>query len=315
LNYSKKWKTILSELVNKSLSDLEEIDLLYSEFLAHKILDFKQKYHINNIDFIASHGHTALHQPEKQLTYQIGNLQILADNLNEKVICDFRVQDVQLGGQGAPLVPIGDRLLFYDYDYCLNLGGFANISFESNGERIALDICPVNIVLNHYVSRLNKDYDDKGLLAKKGEVNISLLSDLNALNFYNEEPPKSLGLEWVNENCIPIIETYNLNIETVLRTFVEHIAIQISKVLKNANKKVLVTGGGVYNEFLLNRIKYYSRSSIVVPTEEIIEFKEALVFALLGVLKDRNEMNCLKSVTGATKDHSSGKILIPNIQN
>jgi anhydro-N-acetylmuramic acid kinase len=313
VKYSNKWKAILSQLVSKSLNDLEKIDVLYSEYLASKILDFIQKYNIENLDFIASHGHTALHQPEKRLTYQIGNRQELADNLKEKIICDFRVEDVELGGQGAPLVPIGDKLLFYDYDYCLNLGGFANISYDSNNQRIAFDICPVNIVLNHYVSRLSLDYDDKGHLAKTGEINTALLSELNALNFYKEAPPKSLGLEWVKENCFPIIESYNLNVENILRTFIEHIAIQISKVLDDADAKVLVTGGGVYNEFLLDRIKNFTRASIVLPSSEIIEFKEALVFGLLGVLKERNEINCLKSVTGATEDHSSGKILIPNI--
>lgn len=308
--YSKEWKVILGELVKYSKEELQGIDNSYSEFLTTVVADFIRKHKVEIIDFIASHGHTALHQPENGLTYQIGNKQILADKLNKKIICDFRIQDVEFGGQGAPLVPIGDRLLFQDYGYCLNLGGFANISFEYNTERIAYDICPVNIVLNYYVSKINLEYDDKGQLAEKGKVNQTLLSELNRLDFYNEKPPKSLGLEWVELIIFPLIDSFKLNIEDILRTYVEHIAFQISKVLTSEGKEALVTGGGVYNEFLISRIKRLSKSKIIVPQNEIVEFKEALIFGLLGVLKARNEVNCLKSVTGASHNHSSGNILI-----
>lgn len=313
VKYSDYWKGILSNLVDKSLDEIDNIDNEYSKYLATIISGFLKTNNLENIDFVASHGHTALHQPEKGLTIQIGNQQILADALEEKVICDFRIQDVKFGGQGAPLVPIGDRLLFHDYNFCLNLGGFANISFETNQERIAYDICPVNIVLNYYVSKLNLEYDNKGQLAKKGITNKRLLSQLNAIDFYNEQPPKSLGLEWVKEHIIPLIEASNLQIEDILRTFVEHIAIQISKNLTIQNSSVLVTGGGVYNDFLINRISEMSNSEIIIPDADIVEFKEALIFGLLGVLKDRNEVNCLKSVTGARMDHSSGKILLPKV--
>lgn len=310
--YSERWKKMLSDLPKESLEFLHNFDEDYSAFLADQIRIFIDANKIVDIDFIASHGHTALHQPENKLTYQIGNRQILANILNQKVICDFRVQDVEYGGQGAPLVPIGDRLLFGEYDFCLNLGGFANISFETNSNRIAYDICPVNIVLNHYVSQLNLEYDDKGGLASKGITNEELLTQLNKLEFYKAEPPKSLGLEWVKANIIPLIDGINLQTEDILRTFVEHIAVQISKTISEKDKSVLVTGGGAYNDFLIRRIIDLSKADIVIPTKEIIEFKEALVFGLLGILKDRNEVNCLKSVTGANKNHSSGKILIPN---
>ena len=208
-------------------------------------------------------------------------------------------------------MPIGDRLLFKAYTYCLNLGGFANISFETNGERIAYDICPVNIVLNQYVSELNLDYDNKGNLASRGEIHQDLLKQLNAIAFYSEEPPKSLGLEWVDIHIFKLIDSFHLQIEDVLRTFVEHSAVQISKHLNLNESNVLVSGGGVYNDFLIRRIKALSVSKIVIPENKIIEFKEALIFGLLGVLRDRNEVNCLKSVTGASNNHSSGKILLP----
>ncbi|WP_299115508.1 anhydro-N-acetylmuramic acid kinase [uncultured Winogradskyella sp.] len=315
VKYPKDWKLILSQLVHKSKDELRNIDEQYSQYLAMVILDFINQHKLQDIDFIASHGHTAIHQPEEGLTLQIGNRQILSDALNIKVICDFRVQDVKLGGQGAPLVPIGDRLLFSNYDYCLNLGGFANISFENNSERIAFDICPVNIVLNHYVSKLKLEYDDKGKLASKGKIDEYLLSKLNTLEFYQENPPKSLGLEWVETYVFPMIDTLNLEVENILRTFVEHIAIQISQSLKMNSHNILVTGGGVYNEFLISRLRSLSKSEIIIPNKSIVEFKEALIFGLLGILRERNEVNCLKSVTGARINHSSGKILKPNTQN
>jgi anhydro-N-acetylmuramic acid kinase len=315
VKYLEKWKLSLRNLVNRSKHQLQSIDEEYSNYLGDVIQDFINKYNIEAIDFIASHGHTALHRPEEGLTYQIGNQQVLADTLKQKVICDFRIQDVEFGGQGAPLVPIGDRLLFHEFDYCLNLGGFANISFEQNSERIAFDICPVNIVLNHYVAKLKLDYDDKGQLASRGCTNEELLLQLNELQFYKDEPPKSLGLEWVELNVFPLIDSFELSLEDILRTYVEHIAIQISKVLQPSQKSVLITGGGVYNTFLISRLQHFSSVEVKIPSSEIIEFKEALIFGLLGVLKERNEINCLKSVTGARFNHSSGKILIPKINN
>ena len=310
--YSSYWYETLKSLVNKSLEELKAIDVGYTEYLVKIIKDFINEFGIKNIDAVCSHGHTALHQPEKKLTYQIGNNSLLAEVLKETVVCDFRVQDVELGGQGAPLVPIGDKLLFSKYDFCLNLGGFANISMDLNKDRIAYDICPVNIVLNHYVNKLGFIYDDEGKIASTGVVNETLLNHLNTLDFYKEKHPKSLGLEWVNHNIFPLIDRFQLDVKDILRTYVEHIAIQIaSEINKKSGPTVLISGGGVYNLYLIDRVKNYSKSDNVIPSKNIIEFKEALIFAFLGVLKLRNEVNCLKSVTGATIDHSSGRIFIP----
>ena len=314
VSYSKEWTKKLKHLTDFSKQELKSIDDDYSLYLAEKISEFILNNDISEIDFVASHGHTALHNPDEGFTYQIGNQQVVADKIQQPLVCDFREQDVQLGGQGAPLVPIGDKLLFSNYDYCINIGGFANISFEKNEERTAFDICPVNIVLNHYVEKLGFSFDDKGDIASSGTVNTLLLEALNAIKFYSEKPPKSLGLEWVSQIIFPLIESYNLQIEDVLRTFVEHVAIQISKFLKIENSSAIITGGGVYNLFLIDRVRSLSKSKIVIPSNEIIEFKEALIFGLLGVLKSRNEVNCLKSVTGAEKDHSSGKVFIPKIR-
>ena len=310
IKYSNQWYKSLKDLVDLSKEELHTIDIKYTELLAGTINDFIERNRIKSIDAICSHGHTALHKPDKGITYQIGNNEILAKLLNYTVVCDFRIQDVEFGGQGAPLVPIGDRLLFGNYDYCLNLGGFANISHELNSKRIAFDICPVNIVLNYYARKLNLSFDDEGKLAKSGKLNPSLLNDLNAFEFYELQHPKSLGIEWVKEKFIPVVERYELNLEDSLRTLVEHIAIQISRHIKHEDSSILLSGGGTFNTFLIERMKDLSKCNFTIPSQEIIDFKEALIFAFLGVLKLRNEVNCLSSVTGAKYDHSSGKVFL-----
>lgn len=312
ISYSKTWKQKLRDLVSYSKSDLESLDKEYTLLLANMINVFIKRNNITTIDAICSHGHTALHQPEKGITYQIGNLKGLSIQTKNKIVCDFRKQDVEYGGQGAPLVPIGDELLFSVYDYCLNLGGFANISFKENYQRIAFDVCPANIVLNHYASKLGLEYDSNGLMASKGKINKKLLSDLDDLEFYKAKHPKSLGLEWVESEIFPLINDYDLPVYSVLRTFIEHLVNQLAVVLnKNSKTTVLITGGGTFNTFLIETLKLKTSCRIIIPNNNIIEYKEALIFGLLGVLKLRNEVNCLASVTGAKKNHSSGKIYEP----
>lgn len=310
--YDDFWKEQLKDLVHKSPQELHSIDQKYTGLLATEISKFIKKHKIEYVDAVCSHGHTALHQPAQGLTYQIGNLPILADLIQQQVICDFRVQDVALGGQGAPLVPIGDRLLFSNFSYCINLGGFANISFENNKDRIAYDICPVNIVLNHYVSSLGMEYDNNGVIAASGDMNADLFMQLNKLDYYHSDFPKSLGLEWVKTHILPLIDGYKLPVKDVLRTFVDHVSHQILNNLPNLEEhSVLLTGGGAYNGFLINCLKKSHVSAFFIPEQQLVEYKEALIFAFLGILKMRNEANCLSSVTGAKKNHSSGKIYIP----
>jgi len=308
--YSAKWKANLQQAITFKTDVLQKLDTNYGKLLANITNQFIADFKIQNIHFIASHGHTVFHDPANGVTLQIGNGPELSKYTNQKVICDFRTQDVVLGGQGAPLVPIGDELLFSEYDYCLNLGGFANISMQQNNKRIAFDICPVNIVMNHYANQLGLAYDDGGKIAKTGEVNVALLNKLNALPFYQQPFPKSLGLEWVKKNIFPLIDSYTLSVPDILRTFIEHVAIQITHVLTAQHKTLFITGGGVYNTFLIKRMQQLSSVSIVIPAKEIIEYKEALIFALLGLLREQNNVNVLASVTGAKKDHSSGKIYL-----
>lgn len=311
-SYSSDWRSSLNGAINLEATELNKLDNEYTDYLSEVILDFIHKNDIDLLDAVCSHGHTIKHRPKKGITLQIGNLPKLAKKLNIPVVCDFRVQDVELGGQGAPLVPIGDRLLFGEYKYCINLGGFANISMEAGSQRIAYDISPVNTVFNHYMRKLGEEYDDNGSLARSGKVNEEMLRELNSLKFYKKEPPRSLGIEWVNSNIFPLIDRYKLEIKDILRTFAEHVAIQIASCLDNeTSSRVLITGGGAFNGFLIERLKSLSTSKFVIPDKKIVDFKEALIFALLGVLKLREEINVLSSVTGAKIDHSSGRIYEP----
>ena len=310
VKYSSEWTSRLRNGVHETKQELVHLDRAYGELLAECIVSFVEKYQLTKVDFVASHGHTILHAPAEGVTLQIGNGEIMAKNTGIKVICDFRTQDVQLGGQGAPLVPIGDALLFANYDACLNLGGFSNISYTKGGKRIAFDISPVNIVLNHYTRQLGLAYDNEGRIAASGVVHQQLLMQLNEVEFYKKAAPKSLGLEWVQAQVFPRIDSFNLPVKDILRTCIEHMAIQISKVLQG-REAVLVTGGGVFNLFLMQQISELSTIEICIPSVEIVEYKEALIFALLGVLRDENQVNCLSSVTGASRDHSAGEIFHP----
>ena len=310
--YEDSTTEILNEISRKSIKEIKEIDVEYSKKLAKMINEFINEFSINKIDFVSSHGHTAIHDPSNLITYQMGNLSTLSSEINQKVICDFRVQDVKLGGEGAPLVPVGEKYLFHEYDSFINLGGFANISNHKGESLIAYDICPVNIVLNNLSKKIGKDFDDKGSIASSGKLIINLYEELEKLEYYQSSPPKSLGIEWVDEYIFPLINKYfDYPTEDLLNTLSNHIANQISNNLKNLDK-VLVSGGGAYNDYLIHLIRSKTDSEIVIPSKNIIEFKEALIFAFLGVLRLLNINNCYSSVTGASKDHCSGKIFLLN---
>ncbi|SDS53210.1 anhydro-N-acetylmuramic acid kinase [Gramella sp. MAR_2010_147] len=310
--YSAEWRQKLSSAINLEPAELHQLDIDYTFYLSEIIVQFIQKYDIDLLDAVCSHGHTVKHRPKHGITLQIGNLPKLSEALGIPVVCDFRVQDVELGGQGAPLVPIGDRLLFDQYKYCINLGGFANISLEEHSQRIAYDICPVNTVFNYFMQKIGEEYDENGKLARSGELNEELLQELNSLKFYAKKPPKSLGIEWVNSDVLPIIEKYRIEIPEILKTYAVHVAMQIANSLDgDSNSNVLLTGGGVFNTYLIEELKSRSSCNFIIPDKEVIDFKEALIFALLGILKLRGEINVLSSVTGAKIDHSSGRIFEP----
>tara|TARA_B100000795_G_scaffold248036_1_gene214639 strand:+ start:7433 stop:8491 length:1059 start_codon:yes stop_codon:yes gene_type:complete len=305
--YPEHWKVRLQEGVSLSYEMLTELNSAYTKYLGAIIKTFILENNIKDLDGVCSHGHTILHQPHNGITLQIGNLKEFSKIIEQTVICDFRVQDLMLGGQGAPLVPLGDRLLFSKYTYCLNLGGFANVSKVQDGICIAYDISPVNVVMNHYAQTLGFPFDSGGDFARSGVLLPKVLAALNSLPYYKEEPPKSLGVEWVRKKIMPILEASNARPEDILRTCTAHFAYQIALQF-TPGSTVLVTGGGAYNTYLLELIKKDVEVALIVPSSLLVEFKEALVFGLLGVLKLREEVNCLSSVTGASRDHSSGVV-------
>ncbi|HLG33410.1 MAG TPA: anhydro-N-acetylmuramic acid kinase, partial [Bacteroidia bacterium] len=295
--------------------ELTGLNVEYGHYLGGIINQFLSGGN-DKTDFISSHGHTIFHQPEQRFTLQIGDGASLAAETGLTVVCDFRSGDVALGGQGAPLVPIGDRILFSEYDYCVNIGGIANISFEENNQRIAFDICPANQLLNKLCEGHNPDFDKDGLSARAGNISTELLNRLNEFSYYNSRTagPKSLGNEHIAECFFPLLSSSAVSQEDKLRTCTEHIVEKISETINHGNssvQKVLLTGGGAFNKFLVEVLKEKTHHEIILPSEEIIKFKEALVFAFLGVLRMRNEINILKSVTGASRDSVGGATFTP----
>ena len=308
LPYPSDWAEKLNSAIHLKPDELLALNVDYGFYLGQKVKEFISKNSLTEIDLIASHGHTVFHQPQRKFTLQIGDGRAIKILNNIPTVYDFRSQDVLMGGNGAPLVPIGDELLFSEFDACLNIGGFSNISTKQEGKRIAFDICPVNIVLNKYAAVLGKKYDENGNIARNGKVNEKILASLNSLEFYSAKHPKSLGIEWVNKNIIPLLE--NETPENILATFTEHASGQIAQVFNHYQfKNVLFTGGGTYNTYLIERIKTKSSTEIKIPAPELIDFKEALIFAFMGVLRMNNEINVLCSATGSTADHSSGLIV------
>ena len=326
-DYDETWKQRLSDAFYYNDNQLKEIDYHYGLFLGQVTKRFIDKYNLCP-EIVASHGHTIFHRPQEHYTLQIGDGQALANECGVTVINDFRTEDVLKGGQGAPLVPIGDKLLFSDYPICLNIGGIANVSYDVDGQRIAYDICIANQALNYLagkfhpthdvetrlIASLPLQFDRDGLIARSGTVDNQLLNILNSHPFYAEKYPKSLGREFFEDNIKPLLGKRD-DISNMMATFVEHIAIQVGnsivKAFQETSLQMLITGGGAKNKFLVERIQAHTKHQVVVPSDDIIDYKEALVFAFLGLLRNRNEINVLKSVTGADSDSSSGRIFHP----
>jgi anhydro-N-acetylmuramic acid kinase len=308
-SYPPELKRQLATAQNMNAYDYALLNSDYGLYLGRRVRHFIDKYDLKP-DYIASHGHTIFHQPAKRFTAQIGSGAGIAAESGVDTICDFRTTDVALYGQGAPLVPVGDRNLFADYNFCLNLGGFSNISYDApdgSGTRIAYDISPVNYVLNHYTRKVGYDFDKDGEIARSGKVNIKLLEELNNLEFYTKKGPKSLGREWVEEIVIPLIDSYELSLEDKLSTFCEHVSVQISSHVDHG--RVLITGGGALNKYLVERMSVNSQQCTYhVPDALTVNFKEALIFAFLGALFVNDLPGCLKSVTGARYDNIGGAL-------
>ena len=312
IEYTDKLKHQLKTIYKGNAHDYFKLNHQFGAFIGSSVKSFLKK---NNLkaQAIASHGHTIFHQPKLGFSTQIGNGASIAAASGLNTVCDFRSLDIALMGQGAPLVPIGDLLLFTEFEACLNLGGIANISFSNKlKKRIAFDICICNIALNYLAEKKGKPFDKDGKMAKKGKINTPLLKKLNAFDYYTKRGSKSLGFEWFESTILPLLSPLKNNvIEDTLATFSEHIAIQISSVLnKNKINNILVTGGGVLNTHLIQLIKQKTKCKISIPPNEIINFKEALIFAFLGYLRINEKINTLKSVTGAKQNSIGGTIYL-----
>ncbi|HAQ18644.1 MAG TPA: anhydro-N-acetylmuramic acid kinase [Prolixibacteraceae bacterium] len=309
--YSHKWVHKLSNAAGLNALEFALLHNEFGKFIGKQVADFCTDLP-ENPDLVSSHGHTIFHQPQERLTLQIGNGAFIAAYSGLPTACDFRSLDVALKGQGAPLVPIGDELLFGKYEICLNLGGIANVSFREEDQRKAFDICPVNMALNHFIKELGYEYDLDGNLGRTGKVQEELLALLNELEFYQQKGPKSLGREWFEEEFLPLISSFQLAPEDILRTLYEHISDQLSFAVDQYPKgQILITGGGAHNVFLIELFSEKTKHKTIIPSAQIIDFKEAIIFAFLGVLRLREDVNCLKSVTGASRDHSGGVIYRP----
>ncbi len=312
--YPKALKHQLKTGTELSARKLLLLDKELGLFFAKKINQFiiKNNIHKNEIDAIASHGHTIFHQPELGYTYQIGCGETIAFHTKIKVINDFRQKDVVAGGQGAPLVPIGDKFLFHkETSAFLNIGGFANCSYSHHEKIVAFDICPANLPLNRIAQELGFDYDKDGEISKNGEIDKNVLNSLNQLSFYKKTPPKSLGTEWLDSIFMPLLSTIK-SPTNQLATATEHIAIQISKILNQITvSKIYLSGGGTKNSFLIERIQNYTNKELIIPSNEIINFKEAIIFGFLGALYIAKKNNILSSVTGAKKDTIGGVLHVP----
>jgi len=315
--FTEEWQHKLKTEVFNSPYDLCRIDAEFGEYMAEKVNQFIEEFNIE-ADFIASHGYTVYHEPKKKFTTQIGNGATMSSLTALPVICDFRTCDVALNGLGAPIVPFGDVHLFEDYSFCINIGGIANISCRLPDESVVgSDICPANLLLNEQAQLLGKDYDENGDLGRQGNVNNSLLDDLNKIDYFKKPFPKTLEALWVEEVYGDILHKHDLTVKDKLRTLYEHIGKQIGNTINelnvqgisnSGNNKVLISGGGAYNKFLIECIDKYSPIQLEIPRDEIIEFKEALIIGFLGVLRARNTQNCLSTVTGADVNSIGGAV-------
>lgn len=315
LAYSDEWRERLLTAVDLTALNYQLLHTDYGHYIGNKINEFIEKNNLQHqVNLIASHGHTAFHLPNKKMTAQLGDGAAIAAETKLPVVSDLRNLDIAFGGQGAPIVPIGEKLLFGEYQYFLNIGGIANISINKEGNYKAFDICAANRILNMLAAQSGLQYDEGGRIASSGNVDKNLLQKLNALDYYSKPAPKSLANEFGTSVVYPIIKNAGLSVEDALSTYVEHIALQIKEAIidneqDTANKKMLVTGGGAFNTFLIERITNLLNEeeiSIVVPHDQLIQYKEALIMALMGVLRWREETNVLSSVTGAAQNSIGG---------
>ncbi len=318
--YSPEWTERLRSAPGLSALEYQLLHADYGHFLGRQVNNFIEENDLHyQVALVASHGHTVFHNPAKRMTAQIGDGAAIAAETGLPVVSDLRALDVAFGGQGAPIVPIGEKLLLGEYDFFLNLGGIANLSFNRSSY-LGFDVCAANRVLNLLANEAGSEFDRDGALAASGQVNPTLLDQLNLLDYYREPFPKSLANEFGTDTVYPLIRKAALSVPDALRTYVEHIASQIRQGISylirtepeaGTGYRMLVTGGGAFNTFLVERIRDQLRSfsvETIVPDQQLVKFKEALIMALIGVLRWRQEYTVLSSVTGALRDSIGGAL-------
>lgn len=309
IGYEPVWKERLQNAFESSAEQYFKLHSLYGEFIAEKVTDFLRENN-QTTNYISSHGHTIFHRPQIGFTTQMGCGATIAAKTGITTVCDYRSLDVALNGQGAPLVPIGDRDLFPESESCLNIGGIANISFTKNGKTSAFDICIANMALNYLTESIGKAYDDGGMLAASGKSNGELLQHLLDLNTQQQ----SLGREWFEQHFLPLLNSSSILLNDKLATCVEYMVFHISSILKQEHlNSVLITGGGAYNTFLIERLKANYNGEIHIPSDDVIQFKEAIIFAYLGYLRVNEQVNTLNSVTKASRDSVGGAVYLGKI--
>lgn len=313
--YTKDWKNKLSSASTLGAEAYFELNAEYGRFMADQVLNFLKGSDQQPV-LLASHGHTVFHQPHKGFSTQLGCGATLAACTGISTVCDLRNGDVALGGQGAPLVPIGDKLLFSDYQACVNIGGIANISFDdAKGHRVAFDICEANLLLNALSEKAGKAYDENGTMAKSGKVDPALLQALNGVDFYQVQGAKSLGREWFEQTILPLLDASSATLHDQLHSAVEHIAMTIAQTLNQFGiKEALFSGGGACNGFLMDRIRHHASANCVIAEARIVQFKEALIFAFLGFLRLNQHTNALATVTAARRNSITGALYLGNIE-
>jgi anhydro-N-acetylmuramic acid kinase len=314
--YSEMWQARLAALPGQNALAFAKTDTYFAYYMGELVNAFIQKEEIERVDYIASHGHTIFHEPDRRYSTQIGKGSALAAITEKTVIADFRSHDVALNGEGAPLAPLADAYLFAGYTYYLNIGGIANISAPmEDGRWAAFDVAPANQVLNFLTKEIGMPYDLGGQLAAKGQVQTDLLTQLRAEDYYQQKYPKSLGNAWIRQNVWPLLTESPISLEDRLATVVELIALEVAASVEQLGQKgsMLVTGGGAFNDFLIKRLKAHLQSlqvKVVLPEREIIDFKEALLMALLGLLRLEGLPNSWPEVTGAKRPTINGGIYV-----
>lgn len=318
IEYDDGWVSKLQDAIYLSARDYQLLNVAYGRYLGKMVNEFIEEFNLQHqVSLIASHGHTTFHLPEKRMTHQLGDGATIAAETMLPVVSDLRIMDVAFGGQGAPIVPMGEKLLFPDHQYFLNIGGIANISLHKGGETIAFDICAANRVLNMLANEKNKPYDEEGKMASSGKVDQELLGQLNKLDYYTILAPKSLANSFGTDIVFPLIKKNNLSAEDALCTYVEHIAIQVKNSFTNHSgtigtmQQLMITGGGAFNHFLMSRISNHLKEinfEIYIPDKEVVTYKEALIMALLGVLRWREQYTTIASVTGASRNSIGGAL-------